>query len=78
MRRGEMLQAEEACGGSGGSAAAEGCAMVGRVEGVPGSTVPANSTGMTKFGSRHRLSDGGLHRFVGNFARQSPSSWPTG
>lgn len=73
-----MLRAEEACGGSGGSAAAEGCAMAGRVEGVPGSTVPANSTGVTKFGSRRGLSDGGLHCFVGNFARQSPSSWQTG
>lgn len=46
-----MLQAEEACGGGGGSATVEGCTMASRVGGerVPSSTVLANSTGMTTF-----------------------------
>ena len=31
-----------------------------------------------KIMGRHGLSGGGLHRFAGSFARQSPFSWPTG
>lgn len=60
-----------------GSAAVEGCAVLGRA-GVPGSAVPANSIRMTIFSGRCGLSDGGLNSFMGNFARQSPSPWPTG
>lgn len=70
-----MLPAEEACGGGVPWWRAAQC-WAGW--GVPGSAVPANSVGMTIFSSRCGLSDGGLNSFVGNFARQSPSPWPTG